>query len=77
MLAFGDASDIDAFEWFNRERIESGCFYRLMDQIDASDLESRIEEARIMFGNELLLKRELVEEDDIDWDEDYFDWEHK
>jgi len=48
-----------------------------MDQIDASDLESRIEEARIMFGNELLLKRELVEEDDIDWDEDYFDWEHK
>ncbi len=30
-----------------------------------------------MFGNGLLLKRELVEEDDIDWDEDFFDWEHK
>ncbi|WP_214824621.1 hypothetical protein [Exiguobacterium sp. s28] len=77
LLAFGDVNDIDAFEWFNRERIESGCFYQLTDQIDVSNLESRIEEARIMFGNGVLLRRELVEEDDIDWDEDYFDWEYK
>ncbi|WP_029595542.1 hypothetical protein [Exiguobacterium chiriqhucha] len=77
LLAIGDTTDIGSYEWFNRERIESGCFYQLTDQIDASNLDSRSEEARIIFGNGVLLRRELVEEDDIDWDEDYFDWEYK
>ncbi|OGX80613.1 hypothetical protein A6395_00730 [Exiguobacterium sp. SH31] len=71
LLASGDATDIDAFEWFGRERIESGCFYQLTEQMDAPDMEARVEEARIMLGEGLLLKRELVEEDDVDWDDTF------